>query len=259
MIQLSREIRFSLGTQDEVGAITNSWAGWPSTNRVVPFLVATCVVQGTPDTQTGYVCNIKSIDDLLRSVVTDKLIPVFDGTQTYEHMLRLLFQQAEQAWADSPALVSISLAASPFLKFTLSADTPDMICLTQQFEFSASHRLHCDELSDEENKKTFGKCNNPNGHGHNYVVEVSVIGEHSDSKQVVDLSEFEAKVKSLVVDRLDHKNLNVDIDYFAKVIPSVENISIAIWNWLDGQLGGAKLERVRVYETPKTWADYSGG
>ena len=134
-----------------------------------------------------------------------------------------------------------------------------MVHLTQQFEFSASHRLHCDDFSEEQNRELFGKCNNPNGHGHNYVVEVTAARDINDqNRQVLSLSQFEATVKKLVVDRLDHKHLNQDVDYFQDVIPSVENITIAIWNWLIGQLGDAELKCVRVYETPKTWAEYRG-
>ena len=134
-----------------------------------------------------------------------------------------------------------------------------MVQLTQQFEFSAAHRLHCEELSDEENRNLFGKCNNAEGHGHNYVIEVTV-GDRidSDSGTVVSLHSFESTVKRLIIDRLDHKHLNRDVDYFRSTIPTVENIAIAIWDWLKGQIEGAELSSVRVYETPKTWAEYRG-
>ena len=144
---------------------------------------------------------------------------------------------------------------------------PPKVTLTEQFEFSAAHRLHCEELSESENQETFGKCNNPEGHGHNYVVEVSVSSHvastNSGSKdpqihQVINLEEFEGTVKKLVIDRLDHKHLNRDIEHFKNLNPTVENISIAIFDWLDGRFGDAKLDKVRLYETPKTWAEYCG-
>lgn len=141
-----------------------------------------------------------------------------------------------------------------------------MIQLTQQFEFSAAHRLHCDTLSDEENKALFGKCNNPSGHGHNYVVEVTLGREIVDAKQVENtngLIEFEKIVKAQVIDRLDHKHLNEDIEYFSNVNPSVENISVAIWNWLEEPISklaatDCQLVSVKVFETPKTSALYAG-
>lgn len=259
MIDLTREIRFSLVSNDDPGPVTNSWAGWPSTNRIAPFLVVSCTVSGQADPETGYVCNIALLDELLRDIVVRTLIPGYEPAQTAEQMLLNVYRHATSNWQNKAKITSIALSLSPFLNFTINAEDPQMICLTQQFEFSASHRLHCDDFSDDENQRIFGKCNNPHGHGHNYVVEVTVAREFSDdSGQVIGLSEFESTVKKLVVDRLDHKHLNQDVDYFSTVIPSVENIAIAIWNWLDGETGKAKLECVRVYETPKTWAEYRG-
>jgi len=110
-------------------------------------------------------------------------------------------------------------------------------------------------MSDEENAATFGKCNNPAGHGHNYVVEVSVAGE--DSIGTARLAEI---VNRNVIDPLDHKNLNEDIEYFSNVNPSVENICTAVFGWLknDIESAGSKLTEVKIYETPKTWASFRG-
>ena len=126
--------------------------------------------------------------------------------------------------------------------------------LTHQFEFSAAHRLHCDHLSDEQNQQLFSKCNNPAGHGHNYVVEVSIL-QDADEALRVSLAKVAETVKTLVIDKLDHKHLNVDIDHFTKVNPTVENISTAIFSWLDGRFDAAQLQTVKVFETPKTWAE----
>lgn len=134
-----------------------------------------------------------------------------------------------------------------------------MVTLTQQFEFSAAHRLHCPELSEAENRATFGKCNNPNGHGHNYIMEVTVSGRPDSRTQVlIPLPRLETLVRELVVDILDHTHLNQDTAQFRTVNPSVENIARVIWGMLDGRLSPATLANVRVYETPKTWADYAG-
>jgi len=259
MIQLSREIRFSLTPQPEIGSVSNSWAGWPSTNRIVPYLILKCVVAGNPDPQTGYVCNIKLLDDLLREVVTTTLIPTYDRMLTAEEVLRTVWREANAGWELNLPIIAITLELSPYLKYEIGSESSSMIRLTQQFEFSAAHRLHCDEFSDEKNQEIFGKCNNPNGHGHNYVVEVTVARKvESDSGAVIALHNFESTVKRLVVDRLDHKHLNEDVEYFEKVVPSVENIAIAIWDWLDGKFEAAQLNCIRVYETPKTWAEYRG-
>jgi len=264
MIRLSREIRFALVPPNKIGSASpsNSWAGWPSTNLVVPQLVARCLIEGEVDARTGYLCNIKVVDDLLRSIVTRRLIPKYDGTQTAEEMLRTLFRELKAGWEHHSNVISLTLALSPYLSYRIvcEEDMNQMAMeLTQQFEFSAAHRLHCNELSDEENQKLFGKCNNPTGHGHNYVFEVTVSNEvDSDRGQVIGIDDFEAIVKHAIVDRLDHKHLNEDVEHFKTVNPSVENIAIAIYRWLDGEFGKAKLERIKVFETPKTWAEYSG-
>ena len=133
-----------------------------------------------------------------------------------------------------------------------------MVELTQCFEFSASHRLHVAGLSADENRRVFGKCNNPGGHGHNYQVEVTVSGDVSEQTgTVMSLPDFESIVKREVIDRFDHKHLNTDTEDFRSVNPSVENISRRVWELLDGKFAPARLHRVRVWETAKTWAEYS--
>ncbi|RIK62987.1 MAG: 6-pyruvoyl tetrahydrobiopterin synthase [Planctomycetota bacterium] len=132
--------------------------------------------------------------------------------------------------------------------------------MTQCFEFSASHRLHVPGLSDEENRRVFGKCNNPNGHGHNYQVEVTVAGPvDARTGSVLPLPAFESLVKREVIDRLDHKHLNSDTEEFARLNPSVENIARVIWEILEPQMSPARLRRVRVWETAKTYAEYTSG
>ena len=130
-----------------------------------------------------------------------------------------------------------------------------MIQLTHQFEFSSAHRLHCESMTDEENLATFGKCNNPAGHGHNYVVEVSVAGE-----KLIGVGKLAEIVNRNVIDPLDHKNLNEDIEHFSNVNPSVENICAAVFDWLktDIESEGNQLTEVKVFETPKTWASIRG-
>lgn len=270
MIQLSREIRFALVPPDQISEHrpSNSWAGWPATKLAVPQLILRCLIEGEIDPETGYLCNITIIDQLLRSVVTRSLIPRHhqggqqNGTQSAESILRIAFAELSAQWTHGSKIVSLTLSVSPFLSYSIAREenmNQTAVVLTEQFEFSAAHRLHCNDLSDEENREIFGKCNNPAGHGHNYVIEVSVSkAVNSDRGQVIAIHDFESIVKRLIIDRLDHKHLNLDVDYFKDVNPSVENITIAIYNWLEGQFGGAKLEKVKVFETPKTWAQYCG-
>lgn len=134
-----------------------------------------------------------------------------------------------------------------------------MIYLTRKTEFSASHHYHNPEFSAEENQRIFGKCNNPNGHGHNYTLEVTVKGEiDPTSGFVVDLKEMKEIMNREVVDAMDHRYLNKEVPEFAKQIPTTENIAIAIWKRLEPKLRVAKLHRVRVYEMQDLFVDYYG-
>jgi 6-pyruvoyltetrahydropterin/6-carboxytetrahydropterin synthase len=134
-----------------------------------------------------------------------------------------------------------------------------MVYLTRKVEFSASHHYHNPNLSAAENQRIFGKCNNPNGHGHNYTLEVTVKGSvDAQTGFVVDLKQLKEIMNREVVDALDHRYLNKEVPEFAEQIPTTENIAIAVWKRLQGKLNVAKLHRVRIYETPDLWADFYG-
>jgi 6-pyruvoyltetrahydropterin/6-carboxytetrahydropterin synthase len=134
-----------------------------------------------------------------------------------------------------------------------------MVYLTRRAEFSASHYYYKPELSPEENQRLFGKCANLNGHGHNYVLEVTVKGEvDSQTGFVVDLKELKDIMNREVVDAMDHRHLNKEVPEFANVVPTTENLAIATWQRLQPKLKIAKLHRVRVYEAPDLFADFYG-
>jgi len=134
-----------------------------------------------------------------------------------------------------------------------------MVYLTRKVEFAASHHYHNPEFSPEQNQRIFGKCNNPNGHGHNYTLEVTVKGSvNAQTGFVVDLKQLKDIMNREVVDALDHRYLNKEVPEFATEIPTTENIAIAVWKRLRDKLSVAKLHRVRIYETPDLWADYYG-
>jgi 6-pyruvoyltetrahydropterin/6-carboxytetrahydropterin synthase len=134
-----------------------------------------------------------------------------------------------------------------------------MVYLTRKCEFSASHYYHSPEFSAEENQRIFGKCANPNGHGHNYTLEVTVKGD-VDPKTgfVVDLKELKEILNHEVLEALDHRHLNKEVPEFLRQIPTTENLAIAIWNRLQDKLRVAKLHRVRVYELPDLFVDFYG-
>lgn len=267
MIRLTREVRFSVdrdwaGRVEFSRPVSNSWGGWPSAVGIVPYLRLRATVAGEPDPVTGYLCNIAVLDDLLRRhaipFAADAL-RVRGWRMSAEHLLEHIWQRVVDATPPDAPLVTLELCATPCLRYTIEREKPDMVLLTQQFEFSAAHRLHCPQLSDDENRRTFGKCNNPGGHGHNYLLEVTVAGP-PDPKTgaVLPLPHFEQTVKEHVIDRLDHKHLNEDTPEFRDVNPSVENIARVIWGMLADRVAPAKLHRIRVWETAKTCAEYAG-
>jgi 6-pyruvoyltetrahydropterin/6-carboxytetrahydropterin synthase len=134
-----------------------------------------------------------------------------------------------------------------------------MIYLTRKAEFSASHYYHNPELSAEENRRLFGKCNNPNGHGHNYTLEITVKGEvDPQSGFVMDLKELKEVLNREVLDSFDHRFLNKEVPEFAQQIPTTENLAVAVWKRLQPRLQTAQLHRVRVYECSDLFADFYG-
>lgn len=134
-----------------------------------------------------------------------------------------------------------------------------MVYITRRETFAAAHRLYKDGLSDDENLKLFGKCSNPNWHGHNYTLEVVVAGEVNPATGfVMDLKELKEIIKTHVISKVDHKNLNIDTDFMKGLNPTSENIVIAIWDELKDKIPAGKLYAVKLYETENNYFEYRG-
>jgi len=138
-----------------------------------------------------------------------------------------------------------------------------MVYLTRRYRFCAGHRLHNEALTSEENRRIYGKCNNPQGHGHNYVLEVTVTGTIDPTTGMVcDLSMLDAIVTKEVLEPFDHKNLNLDVESFRHRVPTTENLSIEIFELLRKRLEGqgngerVRLARVRLAETEANFVTY---
>ena len=131
-----------------------------------------------------------------------------------------------------------------------------MIYITRRERFNAAHRLFREDYTDEQNLEVFGKCANPAGHGHNYVVEVTV--KTPAGKDSFHIGEFERIVDDEVIKVLDHKSLNADVAQFSKVNPTVENIAAFAWEKIVGKFGKAVLHCITVWETDKTHCTYYG-
>jgi 6-pyruvoyltetrahydropterin/6-carboxytetrahydropterin synthase len=138
-----------------------------------------------------------------------------------------------------------------------------MVYLTRRYRFSAGHRLHNDALSVEENRRVYGKCNNPNGHGHNYLLEVTVAGAIDPATGMVfDLRALDGIVAERVLEKLDHKNLNLDMEDFRTQVPTTENLCLEIYKLLRppledaGAVRGLRIDRVRLEETSLNSFEY---
>lgn len=131
--------------------------------------------------------------------------------------------------------------------------------VVRRCHFNAAHRLHNPARSDEWNRTTFGPCNSPNFHGHNYEVELCVSGTVSpDTGYVIDIAELQALFDSQVHAHLDHRNLNLDVPWFLDKLTSAENVAIFIWQQLAPHLSAGRLVMVRLWETPRNYVEYAG-
>ena len=132
------------------------------------------------------------------------------------------------------------------------------LTVTRLVRFNAGHRVHNPSLSDAENARLFGKCNNPNGHGHNYTLEVSVTGTPDPvTGYVVDLGEVRRIVETAYVDLVDHKSFNHDVPFMRDINPTTENIVVACWRQLEPALRPRRLSRLRLWETENNYVEYS--
>jgi 6-pyruvoyltetrahydropterin/6-carboxytetrahydropterin synthase len=133
------------------------------------------------------------------------------------------------------------------------------VYITRRMHFNAAHRLHSDMLTEDENKKIYGMCNNLMGHGHNYELEITIKGTPDPvSGMVIDLKALKDLVQQVVIDKVDHKHLNYDVDFMRGVVPTAENIVIAFWQQLRDKIPSGELYELKLYETPRNIAFYRG-
>ena len=134
-----------------------------------------------------------------------------------------------------------------------------IVTVTRLLRFNAAHRVHNPALSDDENRALFGKCNNPNWHGHNYVLEVSVRGPvEGKTGYVLDLARLKDVVTREIIEKVDHRNLNLDVDFMRDVIPTTENLAVGIWGILVEAIAPAQLVLIRLWESENNRVEYVG-
>ncbi|HWD41987.1 MAG TPA: 6-carboxytetrahydropterin synthase [Fimbriimonas sp.] len=267
-VSMTRRVSFSSGHRYWLDGLSEEenrslFGNWASRFNHGHNYVLDVTVEGHMDSTTCMILNIKRIDDLLKERVVSKFdgksvndeVPGFQNTvPTTENMLLHIYDllTAGSPLPEVVRLTHIKLAETPDLAVELiHLENQMQLTLTRSYEFAASHRLHVPSLSQEENREMFGKCNNPAGHGHNYILEVTVAGEPSPrTGMIADLEALDAKVNELVVDRYDHKHLNHDVPELQGLVPTSEIVAAKIFETLDGKLP-AKLQKVRLQETAR--------
>jgi 6-pyruvoyltetrahydropterin/6-carboxytetrahydropterin synthase len=133
------------------------------------------------------------------------------------------------------------------------------VYVQRKVQFNAAHRMHNPTKSDAWNQETYDKCNSPNWHGHNYTLEVVVAGEpHPETGYVIDLGQLKQIINDRIVSRVDHKNLNLDVDFLRGVNPSAENLAVAFWGQLEAAIPVGRLHAVRLHETDNNLVEYRG-
>ncbi len=266
-VRLTRRVTFSSGHRYWVVAKSEEenrtlFGQWASPYNHGHNYVLDVTVDGVVEPTTGMVVNIKRIDDVLR----DKLVGPFDGKSlndevahfrehapSVENILLYIRQVLSEPGVLPPEarLTALRLEEMPTLYGELEDRDGWKMTLTRVYEFAASHRLHSELLSAEENIELFGKCNNPAGHGHNYLLEVTVEGQPDEATgMMVDLGTLDQTVHAEVVDRYDHKNLNEDIPEFAGKNTTSEVVAAEIFARLQGKVP-SKLHRIRLHETAR--------
>src|SRR3954467_447621 len=262
MFRLTREVRFAINVSaDDPPQTTpgNTYAGYPSLTGLGHFFALQVTLSGEIDPATKFLQYIKMVDALAR----EKCIPIAQRAvrEKQNNAVRLLLDMFDVIKNPAPGatLECLKLYLSPFFSLSANASELPMTRLSQKFEFSASHRLFNPKFTDEENLKTFGKCSNPHGHGHNYELQVTLRGRANEKGLLMDIPAFERIVRDAVISRFDHKNLNVEVPEFKNSLPTVENIAATIYGILKPRLqsDSAALASITVWETPKTWCEYS--
>ena len=265
MHKLLREVRFSVNPfLDEDGPGFNTYASSPSGQGLAIFLVLSVELTGQLDRSAGFVVNVSQIDKNVRKYAVDifaqrirknfNQAAHIDLSQLAE-ILGLAWKQLEDKFADAQ-LTGLGLNLNPFRKISIDSEEFEMVYFSEKFEFAATHKLWNKDFSNERNFDVFGKCANPSGHGHNYIVEVTV--KNPIDKDNFCIGSFERTVNDELIEIIDHKTLNDDVKYFSKNIPTMENIAVYAWDRIVNKFENAKLHCITVWETDKTYCSYYG-
>ncbi|MBN1123667.1 MAG: 6-carboxytetrahydropterin synthase [Sedimentisphaerales bacterium] len=263
MYRLSREVRFSVSPfQEEISDGYNAYASRPCGEGLCLFLALWVEVTGPLNPETGFVINVIEIDKAVHKVVVPLFIETIQSSYTYlkpiglEEVNQILHQAhaALETYLHELQISSLKLRLNPFRTLQIIPEDPSVMFFSEKFEFAATHKLWNDKYSKDKNLEFFGKCANPAGHGHNYILEVKVCCPAQGHEW--SIASFQRVVNEEFMNLVDHKNLNVDLTEFLETIPSVENLAAFAWRCLEGKFPNASLEEITIWETDKTFCTY---
>ncbi len=265
MHKLARQVRFSVNpflSSNEEGY--NSYASNPPGEGLSIFFELCVELSGRVEPATGFVVDAAEIENRVRRFA----VPIFtehirgkfckaEHSSLFDiaKLMRLVWEQLSDKFG-SARLNKLALKMNPFRKISIDVEDCRMIYFGEKFEFAATHKLWNEDFSERRNLEVFGKCANASGHGHNYIVEVTV--KMPASCDGFNIRDFERTVSDNFIEVVDHRNLNVDVAEFGKVNPTVENITTFAWDKLIGRFGGAFLHSITVWENDKTYSCYYG-
>jgi 6-pyruvoyltetrahydropterin/6-carboxytetrahydropterin synthase len=299
MYKLARQIRFAINPfSDLMQQGANSYCAKPTAQGLSLFFALWVELTGDTNKDTGFVVNVSDIDRIVR----DKAVGIFDeyvknclaptpavGGYNFEQIGQLLSRVWKTIENDfQPAKIdSLTVELMPVRKLAIKENGGNMLYISEKFEFAASHTLWNEKFSDDENYKVFGKCANPSGHGHNYIVEVTIKkslapapeftlaqaggggsvspdpcgrgsepGAKATGGSTLNTGAFENIVEKEFIRLVDHKNLNADVGYFKKVNPTVENIAEFAFKSLADKLKPLELDCITVWENDRTFCSY---
>ncbi|MFG0276272.1 MAG: 6-pyruvoyl tetrahydropterin synthase family protein [Phycisphaerales bacterium] len=262
MVLLSRAVRFSVEPEPAPDG-PNGFGGRPPMRGLGAFYEIEVVCAGEPHAQTGYLVDIGTIDRLVREIAPALIRDALFGGCAASPGLVLARIVERLVDALAPLRVArVRWRLTPTYSLEMEGDAmtadPKRVRIRQQFEFAAAHRLHVPSMSDDENRRCFGKCNNPSGHGHNYRVEVAADTALAGGAPTFGLADLEDAVERAIIERFDHKHLNLDTEEFRERNPSVEHIAQVCYERLRDQVDPARatVHSVTVWETEKTSATY---
>ncbi|MBC8379751.1 MAG: 6-carboxytetrahydropterin synthase [Planctomycetes bacterium] len=266
MHTLSRQIRFTIDpfAKKQIEGF-NSYASKPTGEGVGFYLALWVDLESCLDPDTGFVINVSEIDKLVRLKVIPKITQCFQGffankmTPALWEIMALLgtcMPLVEKAFPDKK-LKRLRLELNPFRQITISSEDITMFTFSEKFEFAAMHRLWNEQFDEQKNYELFGKCANPTGHGHNYILEAEVQTaiERVDTGWV---SDYQRIIEREFLELVDHKNLNVDVQDFETLNPTVENLAYFAWEKLEGRFKNCRLVKITVWENDRTYCTYSG-